>query len=281
MRFYIATVLYPKAEPYFEAFFNALKTATKNHSVTFLIVNDGVKNAAESVKQVGGIEPLEWLEVEPGHTPAAIRGLLFEKLRTLDFDTVVFADCDDALLPDALAQYETALKSADFAFGDQELMNTSGLPLNQNLFSKWNVPETLQDPRQLFAGNFVGFSAVAMTRKCLLALPRHIPADLIAIDWWVFTMALFQKMRGQKTQKPVVRYRQHLANTYAESLNKRIDTVRTHFKHLPDLPEVLAIRKQLSKLPAQIATERPDFFDSLWYGEVIQLAEKAENQCTS
>ena len=70
--------------------------------------------------------------------------------------------------------------------------------------------------------NFVGLGCSAIRSETIKDI--NIPSDIIAIDWYLFTILLLKGFNGKMVNNASVYYRQHLNNTVGGM--QRLDSKR-------------------------------------------------------
>ena len=285
----ICSVVYEKARPYLLDFMTGVLNASQGHDVKIVIINDGLHDIAQALCHLTDALPVTWFDADVGSTRASVRWQLFNRLRTVTTDVVIFTDCDDILEPDAIARHTTVLGDADFSYADQELMSHAGVPLGMSLYRIWQPPDHVDEPIALAEGNFIGFSGAAIRHACLRALHHRLPDSVVAVDWWFFTMLLLAGMCGKRASAPVVRYRQAADSNAlypswnADVVRRRCATALAHFTALPDCDMALKQRNKVRRLwqvldinPAAIKHLAPSqrFRLQGWYADIMYMAER-------
>ena len=129
-----------------------------------------------------------------------------------DFDNTVFGDTDDFFAPNRIELSKQLLQQHAIIAHDVWLVNELGQLLEPNY---WKYrPELLQgiSYKNLVHYNVLGLGNTAIQNK---VLPKEfkIPADLIAVDWYVFSNLLKEGIRAFFTAETYIYYRQYEGNT--------------------------------------------------------------------
>ena len=206
----ICTAVYEAARPFLAEWVECAMRAAVLQPVDAVVVSDGVPDIVEILEPLRRVVSVT---VIPGEgTPAEIRSLMLRAAHSRGSEILVLADCDDCLTPDAIELHTTALDSADFSYGDMEIVDKDGQFLGTNLYEGKEIPEFLNSSSDLARRNFVGFGNSAIWRENLRFEDCIFPNTVVAPDWWLFTKLLDRGLTGRKTSRAVGRYRQHGAN---------------------------------------------------------------------
>ncbi|MCP4914382.1 MAG: hypothetical protein GY909_14810 [Oligoflexia bacterium] len=220
----ICSTIYQEAAEYQEDFVKGLLSLNENNNNALLLLeenyelNDKLKNMLSERFETFIIK------TETESNIISNRLHLIRKALNIDCENIIFTDSDDFLDPNALILHEESLANYDFSYGDQRLISFDGKRLNKTLFERHSVPETLDDITQLIQKNYCGLSALAFKKSSLKKLNLlEVPHSILALDWYIVTLALLFKLKGRKTSEPVVNYRQHINNNFAIDLEKKYE----------------------------------------------------------
>lgn len=205
-------------------------------------------------------------------TPAAMRRLMVKAAGESDADIVVFTDFDDRLTPQALKLHEDTLADSDISYGDLDVIDANGQETVRRFFDGADVPY-IAGISDLRTRNFIGFGSSAVRRSVLVGGALSIPDNVVAADWWFFSVLLADGHTARRAGGSVAKYRNHansiLGGNAAMSvadLRRRAEIVFSHYRQLPD-----AIRPadELTKVSGLIAwiDRKPD--------EAAGLAQRA------
>lgn len=201
----VAGVVYPGVEKFLVDFVASLRTQTCS-DFDLLMVNDG---ADQSVKSAFPQQTI-WIDLDKRMTIAEIRGLLINRAKS-SYSRLVFVDVDDFFTEDRVERSIAGLEGYDFVFNELTLVDSDGRVLHPNYLSSLGVEGELEGFSALLDRNVIGLSNSAIN---LQGLPNLcIPSDLIAVDWWIYTVLLINGRRGKFLRDTVTFYRQHGANT--------------------------------------------------------------------
>ena len=222
-----------------------------------------------------------------GVTGAGLRRFMLQAATGLPVESLIFADFDDRLLPDALGQHAAALANADISYGDMDIIDETGQSPKRRFFVGADIPAALSSPEAVLYRNFLGFGNTAMRTSALKAEACAIPDAVTAADWWFFTMLLASGLQARRTEDSVAEYRVYResvlggAVTTSEGLRRRADIVRRHYAHLPANLCTAACAAVVERLIAQIEASSVDIEPLLgaairgsgvWFEDVARAA---------
>ncbi len=266
-RFAICTALYEAGRPYLEAYAAGLRAAVGGTDAGLVLALDDFVAPDPLITALGQICPVSTVKVRDGATPAQVRQSLIAAGLESGADILVFADMDDMLAANAPGLHADALAAgsgADISFGDLDLMDARGEYLRRRFFDGVDVPRHVDDPAVLAGRNFLGLSNTAVRASALTEEALHIPADVVAADWWVFTTLLRAGRTARRTMSPVGAYRLYGGNTLGAGvpatraqLQRSIDIALRHYRAFPATRE-LATRHGRLEMLAQILSGCPE-----------------------
>lgn len=213
MKIAICAALYEAGRPFLADFVSALRAAAVGHDAIFVAAVDGLENSGEALADLAKDLEVVAVEVAPGHTPAGVRAAMLTAGHATGADILVFIDMDDVIAPRALDRHLVALAGADFSYGDLELVDVSGGSLGRCFFDNAGIPDRINDVTAISDRNFLGFSNTAVRASRISPVALMVPEDIVAADWWFFTMLLLGGQSGKKATGTVAKYRLHDANT--------------------------------------------------------------------
>lgn len=288
-RFAIATAVYPQNRRYIADYVAGVTGACRNHApVTLILAADyGFDAAAELGRMEGG--QLDIQQSAVAGTPASLRRLLLTAASRATADVIVFTDFDDRLLPDALEWHAEALRDADISYGDLTLMDEEGRNTGQNFFEAAAVPARIEGNAALRRRNFVGFGNSAVRRSVLSGPALSLPDDLVAADWWFFTLLLANERSAQRTKQPVALYRTHRdsvlganpVNT-ARDLQRRAEFALRYYQQLPaqvsrvhEMQDVADLLRWIDQSPdaADALAQRLSKMPGVWFEDVARACD--------
>jgi hypothetical protein len=156
----------------------------------------------------GEVEPaVHWVEAVEGDTPATLRQRAFAALVSR-YDSIVFVDADDVLLPERVESARQMLATFDVTGCALRLIDEHDADLDMTF-----GPADDDDlPSMLIRWNVFGLSNSAY-RASALARCLPVPAECVLIDWLLATRALISGATFGFDREPRMLYRQYARNT--------------------------------------------------------------------
>ncbi len=289
----VCTSLYEAGRPYLDAFIQGVRSACEGHDVTLVAAIHGLRDPVTSLAPANDFATVMIERVPLTKSIAAVRQSMLLAAAKCDVEFLILNDMDDFLLPGAVTAHASALLDADFSYGDMVHIDASGAQRDQTFFQDCGVPVALAGESGLAAilgRNFLGFSNTAMRRHCVDPLWLDIPDDLVAVDWWFFTMLLQQGYRGAKAEAAVTGYRTYdgnilggIPNSDPRAVWRRIDINRRHCAAFAAGPVYEARRNMLDRLATWIEREGDQAASEIeaacgepgvWFDDIARLAER-------
>jgi len=213
MKIAICAALYEAGRPFLAEFTDAVAAAAAGHDAMFVAAVDGLQDADTALAGLAARLDVRTVEVAAGHTPAGVRRAMLGAGQASGADVLVFIDMDDRIAPGAVNCHLAAVKEAEFSYGDMDLIDGCGRPLGRRFFDGARVPDTVDNVSAISDRNFLGFSNTAVRASRIAPVALTVPEDVVAADWWFYTMLLLGGLSGRKTAAPVAAYRIYDANT--------------------------------------------------------------------
>ena len=293
MKIAICAALYEAGRPYLADFTASVGAAAAGRPVRFVGAVDGLVNAPDALADLAARLDVRLVEVPPGHTPAGVRRAMLAAAQASGADILVFADMDDMLAADALDLHVAALADADFSYGDLTLTDAAGKALGRRFFAGADVPDRIDGAGAIAGRNFLGFSNTAVIASRLTPVALMVPEDIVAADWWFFTMLALAGLKGQKTAAPVAAYRMHDANTLGAGAPRtraqaiaQADALVRHYQAFRADPAMAARLGRAVELRARLgaatepafaaATAAPDDRHGIWFDGLARLAARLD-----
>jgi hypothetical protein len=228
----IFSVIFPGNLPYFDYFLESLTQQSDQDFELFLLCDHipGIDDRLEKYKQR--------FPIVMHHLTGSIAGVREKGLDMIlhsSYQYIVFADTDDILGPQRVANAVAALEQAPIAVTDPALIDEKGKILQKQLWSGRIADQTLFDRHFIENSNVVGLGNAAIRLEILK--PVSLPDDLVAVDWYLF-YNLMHDLQCVFIHDGGCFYRQHQTNTVGASgissnkLRHVVNTKAIHFKHL-------------------------------------------------
>jgi hypothetical protein len=230
----VAGVVYPGGENYLDDYITSLSEQT-DREFDLMLINDGADPDLRKLFPLGTL----WQDLTEKLSPAEIRRLLISKAAQNEYEVLIFTDTDDFFSTNRVSESKHNLKNYDFVFNEIALVNQQGKVLQEHFLSSINVSNevtgyhTLQDKNYIGLGN----SAINLSKAVNISIPKNV----LAVDWWIYSVLLIGGARGKFMPEVVTFYRQHPDNFVGmqrrltlESLKLGLHVKLIHFAALVD-----------------------------------------------
>ena len=182
-------VIYPKVKKYLADYCEFIKSQDVNR-FDILILNDGfigefpLRNYRITI-----------IDIKSRLTPAEIRMLGTKYAIENDYTYVIFSDTDDYFSTNRISVSINRLEKYDFVFNELYIINEKEDVIQKSYYNK--LIKNLEYTNYL---------------------------EIIAVDWWVFSILLLNKYKGGFIKEAITYYRQHHNNFIGigNKLNKTI-----------------------------------------------------------
>jgi len=228
----VMTVYYKGAESYAADYFKSIKNQNTNQ-FDLLIINDNIA----SFKLSGLNINVNKILISERISPSMIR---FYGLRyALDngYCNLIFSDIDDYFSDNRISLSIRELKKNNFVFNEISLINQNGELIEEKYLYKISVPKYINSFSQIRDYNYLGLTHTGINLKSLNNF--YIPKDIIAVDWWIFTILLLMGATGMYVDKAITYYRQSDDNLVGikkplngDRLNTGIKVKQAHYLHV-------------------------------------------------
>lgn len=212
-RVVVLGVIYPGTEDFINDYFFSLNNQSyKNYDIW--IFNDGLDNRLlREYKDKYNQLNIFFKTLNDNYTPAEIRELAIKGTKD-KYDYIIFTDVDDYFSSSRIEKSVNKLQYYDFCYNDMILVNSNGERITRNTyFENKNNPLIVSDFNQLLNKNFCGLSNTAVNLKRINLDFLKIPSNLIAVDWWIFSLLTIRGYKGYFLDDTYTYYRQHESNT--------------------------------------------------------------------
>jgi hypothetical protein len=261
MRLAVYTTIYPGVQKYLADWYRSLLSQT-DLDFELWVGLDTLSSA--TVEDFLGTEvKANWVAAPAGASPAEIRQLALSRL-VERYDGVVLVDSDDVLLPTRVEAARLQLAKSDLAGCALTLIDEQGTDLALTFTLPTQVTVDSVMPRN----NVFGFSNSAY-RTDLLQCCLPIPAEAVAVDWYLATRAWLLGARLVFDPTPRMSYRQHPCNTArvrppfgASQIISDTDLVRKHFRLLQSHP-VPGCQAERQKTLKKITADVENFYEQI------------------
>jgi len=225
------TVIFPKNKEYFRVFFNSLvKQTFKNFDV--VVLNDDINNFKE-IKDT--YSSLSFVELKYSSTPAKNREFGIQYVLENNYDIIIFGDSDDYFEKNRVQVCIDKLKKFNIVINDLTLFDNNCIFI-ENYISNRVKNNSEIDINFIKNKNIFGMSNTAAKVKILKNIKFKF--DMIAVDWYLFSVLLLKGNKAIFTNETKTYYRQHDENTIGignisnESILKGIFVKLEHYAML-------------------------------------------------
>lgn len=223
-------VIYPGVEKYIKDYCNSIKIQdTKGFDI--LILNDKYNESFQL-----NDDRITILNIENNLTPSEIRMLGIKYAINNKYEYIVFSDSDDYFSSNRISLSKEKLKKCDFVYNDCILIDRSGGIINKYRSSYFKIRRANISISDIIDKNIIGFGNSGVKVKKIDNL--YIPIEIIAVDWWIYSILLLNSCKGGYISKAINYYRQHKNNFgISTNLNKKkllngIRAKQIHYKNL-------------------------------------------------
>tara|TARA_B100000795_G_scaffold267342_1_gene251983 strand:- start:2883 stop:3731 length:849 start_codon:yes stop_codon:yes gene_type:complete len=210
------TTIFPMKENYLYDFFNSLNRQTfKDFDV--IVVNDDYKNFSKIKEK---FSDLNIKELKYSDTPLRNREHGINFILDNDYDIVIFGDSDDYFSFNRVEVIIEKLIHYDIIVNDLSIFNEKEIYIKKYLSHriKNNTDITIDFVKDK---NIFGMSNTALRVKSLGNIIYD--SELIALDWYIFSLALLKSGVALFTNETQTFYRQYNENTVGiGKLNKEL-----------------------------------------------------------
>jgi len=246
--------IYPEVEPFLSDFFESIKSQTIQ-DYDLLIISDNLE-----LKDYQKL-PLDTkiILISQNSTPAQIRLKGIEYCKENRYQYLIFTDTDDFFSANRVEVSKIGLQKYDFVFNEIDLVDINGHSIRANVLKGINIRNQYNKVDEIIDKNLFGLSNTAVSLNALNDLT--IPKEIIAVDWWIFTILLLNRRAGKFIEKAKTYYRQTNNNTVGmwkplddNRLFKGIEVKTIHYKNVyqyckeKDLKETMLFKKKLDQM---------------------------------
>lgn len=201
----LAVVLFPGCEAWYSDLFTSIEKQS-NNSFDLLILNEG-KITVPEIHIRGKI----W-QAEAGETatPCKNRNQIIQFAKEYHYENLLFADADDTLKTNRIEKTLEGLIDYHFVCSDLAITDAQNKIIAERMFD-FGKDLIVDTTESVLNCNYLGLSSAGIRINALAGIT--IPANLIAVDWWLFSVLLLNGFKGLFLQSPLINYRQHSSNT--------------------------------------------------------------------
>jgi len=228
----LAVVVFPSIVPYISDYVVSIKKQTYQN-FDWLVINDG---ASEAVKELFP-ENIIWQSAEKNETPYTIRNKIMDFAFENNYQYLIFSDADDFCSENRIENSVKVLYNFDFVYNEMDIITENNTLITEKYLSKIKVPNITNSIAQILNYNYIGMGNSAIkiseTTNCRMA------ENIIAGDWFLFSLFLLNNAKGAFCENCKTFYRQHENNLVGckvdltlESIKKTLRVKTLHYKEL-------------------------------------------------
>lgn len=196
--------------PFFSEQYFASLAAQSCNEFDLLLLNDGFLDLAKFKQQYPSLRIRELMPVK-GDTIAKNRQRLINEALQIGYDVLIFADFDDVFAQNRIEVSLKKLLSADLFVNELVAFNNSlgdGSPVIGNRLDN----NTFLDFSYVLDKNLFGLSNTALNTACLKGFVCDFPPDILAVDWFFYSILLSRGLSAIYSNETLTYYRQHGEN---------------------------------------------------------------------
>jgi hypothetical protein len=203
-----STTIFPMPETYLAEFFHSLSIQS-NANFDVVILND---NYGELDKYRKAWPLLNIIELQFSATPAENRTFALNYMLDNGYEVIIFGDSDDTFAANRVAESLRLLAFYDVVVNDLTVFDEQGVVVDGYL-SKRILHQTEIDAGYIKTKNIFGLSNTAIKVDTIKQLDLNFSADLIAVDWFLFSNILLRNYTAIFTAATCTHYRLYGNNT--------------------------------------------------------------------
>lgn len=256
----LATYIYPEAIRFLNDFLSCYSDSTVK--IKLLLFNDGAEiKYLQNELRKNKVLDYQIIDAK-SPTPALVRKKSITYFLKNNFKKIIFADIDDTFSKNRIEMSLKGLEISDFVFNNVRVVDKNLELIDNSFFPSANViPKKIYSYKQILIKNFLGFSNTAVNVKILEDI--EIPPDIIAVDWWIYSVLLLKNYEGTFIDDTFTNYRQHSKNIIGankeiniETLKYQLSIVKKHFYHLNRKYKVKEFQNYYEKITNLVNNEK-------------------------
>lgn len=199
------TVYYPGAEAFENDFFSSIVNQT-NQEFDLLVLNDTLRELKLEKKY----KSLSIIEIKGCSNIAENRAIGINYAICNDYSYIMLCDIDDTFSPIRIEETMKYFNDYDIIVNDLNIVDSRNNILFTSYFSKRIDEHSILDSNFIKDKNIFGFSNTTIKTSKLQKI--HFPKDLRIVDWYYFTILLYQGLSAIFIPKALTYYRQYTGN---------------------------------------------------------------------
>lgn len=276
MKTAFCSVIFPANLIYFNDFLHSLENQTDTH-FDLLLFNDGIENLHDLLMSTS----LKYEINEVEGSPSEIRAEVFRHLKMSNYDTIIFGDTDDYFSVNRVEDCKKKLESVDIIANDLILVDNDKNEISGPYWaSRIELKEAIS-VGSIKHHNFLGLGNTAIKKK-VLPTQVHFEPNLIAIDWYFYTVLLQNSWKVGFSFTSFTYYRQHQTNivgrknltyqAYVRGFNVKLNHYISLSKDYPDFCDLAATfaesKQNISENKYKKIIEKNIIQNPFWWEEI-------------
>lgn len=230
MKTVVLTTVYNGVENFLEDFLLSLENQSYK-DFTLVILNDGLHKLKDYISNVN--LNIKVLSIERKATIAQVRQIGIGYCLENKVKHIIFADSDDYFSRSRIEKSVEYLDNGyDIIINNLIIVNSAGNVIQENYFSE--LQEKKLSFNDIIDKNYFGLSNTAVNVK-ILEKVIPIPKEINAVDWWIFSILVYNNYDIKFIEDQFTYYRQYNSNLIGANLIINENYVKlcieTKFKH--------------------------------------------------
>jgi len=267
------TTIFPVDNQYINIFFDSLLNQT-NKEFDIVVVNDNYLNFDKIKTRFNN---LNIIELKGSSSIAKNREKGLRYIKKNNYDVVIFGDIDDYFKFNRINKSLELLETADVVVNDIDLFNRDGI-ICTNYFSSRLDNLSMINIECIMEKNLFGLTNTAINVSILSDFKFY--DNIIAVDWYLFSILLLNGARAVFTNETSTCYRQHGENvigmnnaTTSKKIKNIINIKKIHYQfmskidpiYIPFLNKYNNLAKKVEKVDMESTCVHEHL---LWWEEV-------------
>ncbi len=221
---------YPGVENYIKDYCNSIQSQDTDE-YDILILNDRYEELFPFYHK-----KITLINIEKNLTPAEIRMLGIKYAIDNNYKYIIFSDIDDYFSSNRISLSKEKLIKYDFVYNNYILIDSFGNIISKYCSTYFKIKKEIISFLDIVDKNIIGFGNSGVKVKKLDNL--YIPKEILAVDWWIYSILLLNSCKGRYILKAINYYRQYENNLgISTNLNKNkllngIRVKQIHYKNL-------------------------------------------------
>ena len=194
-------VNYKGVENYVKDYFKSIKNQDTNQ-FDLLILNDNASSLGIGEMNVN----VDEIKISGNKSPAQIRYDGLNYAIKNDYQNLIFSDLDDFFSMNRISLSISALQKYDFVFNEIHLTDQKSKIIDKNYFNKICPGKSVDTFNQILDYNCLGLTHTGINLESIKNF--YLPENIIAVDWWLFTILLLNGANGKYIDNAITYYRQ-------------------------------------------------------------------------